>query len=77
MLRFQKDKTKKFMNMRVLKSKETTTVSENENFKIPVSDDEFSASSNKKNVKPKVISIDLKKQPQTDLCFVCNPPLKY
>ena len=26
-------------------------------------------------MKPKVISIDLRKLPQTDLCFACNPPV--
>ena len=51
MLRFQKKKIKsnqkskiriqKFMDVRVLMPKRTTTVSKNESFKISVSDDEF------------------------------------
>ena len=38
----------KFMDVRVLKSKETKTVSENENVKISESDDELSLSHMKK-----------------------------
>ena len=43
MLRFQKSKIRiqKFMDVRVLMPKRTTTVSKNESFKISVSDDEF------------------------------------
>ena len=72
---FKKVRLQKFMDARVLKSTETTTVPESESFKISVSDDELSAFSYEKKRKAQRVSIGLKTLVQIFLLSVCNFPV--
>ena len=65
----------KFVNDHILKSTETTKVSENNDVAIFVTDVELSAFSYENAVTAKVVSIDLKKLTQTYLCPVCSTPV--
>ena len=65
----------KFVNDHILKSTETTKVSENNDVAIFVTDVELSAFSYENAVTAKVVSIDLKKLTQRYLCPVCSTPV--
>ena len=65
----------KFVNDHILKSTETTKVSENNDVATFVTDVELSAFSYENAVTAKVVSIDLKKLTQTYLCPVCSTPV--
>ena len=65
----------KFVNDHILKSTETTKVSENNDVATFVTDVELSAFSYENTVTAKVVSIDLKKLTQTYLCPVCSTPV--
>ena len=65
----------KFVNDHILKSTETTKVSENNDVATFVTDVELSAFSYENAVAAKVVSIDLKKLTQTYLCPVCSTPV--
>ena len=62
-----KVRIQKFMDHRVLKTTETTTVTQNGKANIEVTDDELSASTFQKNAKAKVVKIDGKTVIQTYL----------
>ena len=65
----------KFVNDHILKSTETTKVSENNDVATFVTDVELSAFSYENAVTAKFVSIDLKKLTQTYLCPVCSTPV--
>ena len=56
------------MDNRVLKTTETTTVTQNDKVNIEVTDDELGASTSQKIVKEKVVKTDRKTVIQTYLC---------
>ena len=70
-----KVRIQKFMDHRVLKTTETTTVTQNGKANIEVTDDELSASTFQKNAKAKVVKIDGKTVIQTYLRSTCNSPV--
>ena len=70
-----KVRIQKFMDNRVLKIAETTTVTQNDKANIEVTDDELSASTFPKNVKAKVVKIDGKTVIQTYFCSTCISPV--
>ena len=55
---FKKMRIQKFINNRILKSTESTTVSENSNINIELTDDELNASIFEKIVNAKIVKID-------------------
>ena len=59
----------------ILKSTETIEVSKNDDVAIFVTNEELSAFSSEKNVKAKIVSIDLQTLTQTNLCPVCSAPV--
>ena len=71
---FKDMRVQKFDNIRILKSTETTTVTDNNESKIVVSDDEIKATSFSRVVKGKVVKIDGKTLIPTYLCSTCSAP---
>ena len=69
---FKKMRIPKFMNNRILKSTESTIVTENSNINIELTDDELNASSFEKIVNAKIVKIDAKTLIQIYLCSTCN-----
>ena len=61
-----------FMNNRILKSTESTTVTENSNINIELTDDKLNASPFEKIVNAKIIKVDAKTLIQMYLCLTCN-----
>ena len=62
-----KVRIQKFMDNRILKTTETTTVTQNDKANVEVTDDELSAATFEKNVKVNVVKIDRKTVIQTYL----------
>ena len=62
----------KFMNNRILKSTESTTVTENNNISIELTDDELNASPFEKILNDKIVKIDTKTPIQIYLCSTCS-----
>ena len=65
----------KFMDNRVLKTTETTTVTQNDKANIEEMDDELNASTFQKYVKAKIVKIDGKTVIQTYVCSTCSSPV--
>ena len=61
-----------FLNNRILKTTESTTVTENNNINTELTDDELNASSLEKIVNAKIVKIDAKTVIQIYLCLTCN-----
>ena len=61
-----------FMDNRILKFTESTTVTENNNINIELTDDELNASPFEKIVNAKIVKIDAKTLIQIYLCSTCN-----
>ena len=68
----KKMRIQKFMNNRILKSTESTIVTESSNINIELTDDELNASSFEKIVSAKIVKIDAKTLIQIYLCSTCN-----
>ena len=62
----------KFMNVRILKSTETTKVIKNDGVAIFITDEELNAFSYEKTLKQEIVSSDLKTLTQTYLCPACS-----
>ena len=60
------------MNNRILKSTESTTVTENNNISIELTDDELNASPFEKILNDKIVEIDTKTPIQIYLCSTCS-----
>ena len=69
---FKKIRIQKFTNNRILKSTESTTVTENSNINIELTDDKLNASPFEKIVNAKIIKVDAKTLIQMYLCLTCN-----
>ena len=68
----KKMRIQQFMNNRILKSTESTTVTENSNINIELTDDKLNASPFEKIVNAKIIKVDAKTLIQMYLCLTCN-----
>ena len=68
----KKMKIQKFMNNCILKSTESTTVTENSNINIELTVDELNASPFEKIVNAKIVKTDAKTLIQIYLCSTCN-----
>ena len=68
----KKMRIQKFMNNRILKSTESTTVTENNNISIELTDDELNASPFEKILNDKIVKIDTKTPIQIYLCSTCS-----
>ena len=64
------------MNNPILKSTESTTVTENHNINIDLADDELTASQFEKIANAKIVKIDAKTLLQIYLCSTCKTQVK-
>ena len=69
---FKKIRIQKFTNNRILKSTESTTVTENSNINIELTDGELNVSPFEKIVNAKIVKTDAKTLIQIYLCSTCN-----